>query len=146
MTQTVCHLCHIADARVRFQISSRGICGGSSWILTDCSPNTSTFPRQYHSTIAPYSFIHLPPTLYKVFTQYFSFPCQYHSTIAPYSFIHLPPTLYCIFLPVLQCHSTIARYSSSFWCCSYQKKRGEIWDFSKNLFSFGTFYRQVFSL
>jgi len=30
------------------------------------------------------------------------FPCQYHSTIAPYSFIHLPPTLYNDFLPVLQ--------------------------------------------
>ena len=29
-------------------------------------------------------------------------PCQYHSTIAPYSFIHLPPTLYNVFLPVLQ--------------------------------------------
>ena len=30
------------------------------------------------------------------------FPCQYHSTFAPYSFIHLPPTLYNVFLPVLQ--------------------------------------------
>jgi hypothetical protein len=37
-----------------------------------------------------------------LFSQYFSFPCQYHSTIAPYSFIHLPPTLYNVFLPVLQ--------------------------------------------
>ena len=36
------------------------------------------------------------------FFQYFSFPCQYHSTIAPYSFTHLPPTLYNVFLPVLQ--------------------------------------------
>src|SRR5215470_6948810 len=36
------------------------------------------------------------------FSQYFSFPCQYHSTNAPYSFIHLPPTLYNVFLPVLQ--------------------------------------------
>ena len=33
---------------------------------------------------------------------YWCLPCQYHSTIAPYSFIHLPPTLYNIFLPVLQ--------------------------------------------
>ena len=31
-----------------------------------------------------------------------SFPCQHHSTIAPYSFILLPPTLYNVFLPVLQ--------------------------------------------
>jgi len=30
------------------------------------------------------------------------FPCQYHSAISPYSFIHLPPTLYNVFLPVLQ--------------------------------------------
>ena len=30
------------------------------------------------------------------------YPRQYHSTIAPYSFIHLPPTLYNVFLPVLQ--------------------------------------------
>ena len=36
------------------------------------------------------------------FSQYFSFSCQYHSTIAPYSFIHLPSTLYNVFLPVLQ--------------------------------------------
>ena len=33
---------------------------------------------------------------------YSFFPCQYHSTNAPYSFIHLPPTLYNVFLPVLQ--------------------------------------------
>jgi hypothetical protein len=33
---------------------------------------------------------------------YFTSPCQYHSTNAPYSFIHLPPTLYNVFLPVLQ--------------------------------------------
>ena len=30
------------------------------------------------------------------------FPCQYHSTIAPYSLIDLPPTLYNFFLPVLK--------------------------------------------
>jgi hypothetical protein len=30
------------------------------------------------------------------------FPCQYHSTNAPYSFIHLPHTLYNVFLQVLQ--------------------------------------------
>jgi hypothetical protein len=30
------------------------------------------------------------------------FPCQYHSTIAPYSTIHIPPTLYNVFLPALQ--------------------------------------------
>jgi len=47
------------------------------------------------------------------FSQYFSFPCQYHSTNAPYSFIHLPPTMYNVFLPVLHCqyHPTSAPYS-----------------------------------
>ena len=29
------------------------------------------------------------------------FPCQYHSTIAPYSFTHLPPSMYNVSLPVL---------------------------------------------
>ena len=37
-----------------------------------------------------------------LFSQHFSFPCQYHSTIAPHSSIHLPPTLYNVFLPALQ--------------------------------------------
>jgi len=36
------------------------------------------------------------------FYLYFSFPRQYHSTNVPYSFIHLPPTLYDVSLPVLQ--------------------------------------------
>jgi len=31
-----------------------------------------------------------------------AFPCQYHSTNAPYPFIHLPPTPYNVSLPVLQ--------------------------------------------
>ena len=38
----------------------------------------------------------------KVFLPALTFPCQYHSTIAPYTFIHLPPMLYNVFLPVLQ--------------------------------------------
>ena len=48
-----------------------------------------------------HSFIYHPRSII-FFSQYFSFPCQYHSTITPYSFIHLPPTLYNVFLPVLQ--------------------------------------------
>ena len=36
------------------------------------------------------------------FPHYVSFPCQYHSTNAPYSFIHLLPTLCNVFLPALQ--------------------------------------------
>jgi len=38
------------------------------------SPSTSVFPCQYHSTFAPYSFIHLPFTLIMIFSRYFSFP------------------------------------------------------------------------
>jgi hypothetical protein len=83
--------------------------------LTGFFSQYSSFPCQYHSTNAPYSFIHLTPTLYNVFLPVLLFPCQYHSTNAPYSFIHLTPTLYNVFLPVLQfpCqyHSTNAPYS-----------------------------------
>ena len=37
-----------------------------------------------------------------IFSQYLIFSCQYNSTNAPYSFIHLQPTLYNVFLPALQ--------------------------------------------
>ena len=60
-----------------------------------------SFPCQYHSTIAPYSFIHLPPTLYNVFLPVLQFPLSvsfHHCSIL----IHLPPTLYNVFLPALQ--------------------------------------------
>src|SRR5215468_6325778 len=61
----------------------------------------SSFPCQYHSTIAPYSFIHLPPTLCNVFLPVLQFPLSvsFHQCSI---FIHLPPTLYNVFLPVLQ--------------------------------------------
>ena len=39
-------------------------CG--EWHCDRCFPSTSVFPHQYHSTNAPYPFIHLPPTLYNV--------------------------------------------------------------------------------
>ena len=52
---------------------------GPSWIYSRESDTMRGFP---HSTSV--------------------FLCQYRSTIAPYSFIYLPPTLYNVFLPVLQ--------------------------------------------
>ena len=55
------------EARIRCQFSPSAISGGPSDTRRGFSPSTSVFPCQYHSTIAPYPFIHLPPTLYNVF-------------------------------------------------------------------------------
>jgi len=44
-----------------------GICSGQSATVTVFPSSTSVFAYHYHSTIAPHSFIHLPPTLYNVF-------------------------------------------------------------------------------
>ena len=55
------------------------------------SSSTSIFLCQYHSTIAPYSLIHLPPTLYNFFSQYLCFPLTlsfHHCSIL----IHSSPT------------------------------------------------------
>ena len=57
----------------------------------------SIIPPMLHT----HSFIYHPHCI-MFYSQYFSFPCQHHSTNAPYSFIHLPPTLYNVSLPVLQ--------------------------------------------
>ena len=43
-----------------------------------------------------HSFIYQPMSII-FFSYYFSFPCQDTSTTAPYTFTHLPPTLYNIF-------------------------------------------------
>ena len=49
------------------------------------SPSTSVFPCQYHSTNAPYPFIHLPPTLYNVSLPVIQFPLSLslHQRSAP---------------------------------------------------------------
>jgi hypothetical protein len=52
------------EASGQTQGRSRGICGGQSGTETGFSPFTSVFPYQYHPTIAPYVFAHLPPTLH----------------------------------------------------------------------------------
>ena len=92
----------VAEATVRSQFSACELCGGQSGAGTGFSLNTSVsaisvFPPLLHIHL----FIYHPRRI-MFFCQYFSFPCQYHSTIAPYSFIHLPPTPYNVFLPVLQ--------------------------------------------
>ena len=56
----------IEDSRVRSQANHCQLCDGQSGTMTGFSPSTSVFPCQYHSTNAPYPFIHLPPKLYNV--------------------------------------------------------------------------------
>jgi hypothetical protein len=47
-----------AKARLPSRASARWICGVLSGTGTAVSPSTSVLPCQYHSTSAPYSFIH----------------------------------------------------------------------------------------
>jgi len=54
------------ETRVRFLGRQCENCGGQIHAGSGFSPSTSVFPCQYHSTNAPYPFIHLPPTLYNV--------------------------------------------------------------------------------
>jgi hypothetical protein len=92
----------IAVARFRTQVSSRVICGGKSGTKTRFSPSTSVSPVSIiPPMVHTHSFIYHRRCI-RFFSQYSSFPCQYHSTITPYSFIHLPSTLYNVFLQVLQ--------------------------------------------
>jgi len=86
MAQVVSRQPVTADTQVPSQVSPGEICGGQSSTPAGFSPSACIVPCQYCSTIAPYSFIHLPPTLYNVLLPVLLFfPCQYHSTIAPFS-------------------------------------------------------------
>ena len=73
-----------AEIPFRSQDSLCGVCGAQSGTETGCSHSSWVFPCQSHSTIAPYSFIHLPPTLYNVFLPVLQF--------SPVSII--PPSLH----------------------------------------------------
>ena len=87
-----------------------------SGIVTGFRPSNEVFPCQYHSTIATYSFIHLPPSSVLFFSHYFRIPLSvsFHK-----SSIHIPsPTTHavkCFSLSAsvfpCQYHSTIAPYS-----------------------------------
>ena len=73
-----------AEARVRSKAIPCDIFGEHSVTVTGFPPSTSVFPCQYHSTNAPYPFIHLPPTLYNV-----SLPVLQFSLVSI-----IPPTLH----------------------------------------------------
>ena len=91
----------LVDTRLRSRARPFGIYGGSSCTGTGFSPSTSVFPCQYHSTIATYLFIHLPPILYNDFLPLLQFSPV--SIIPPLLHIHSSTTtLYNVFLPVLQ--------------------------------------------
>ena len=66
MAQAVSRRSTNAEDQIGNQARSCEICGGQSGTVTGFSSTTSDFPCQYHSTNAPYPFIHLPPTLYNV--------------------------------------------------------------------------------
>ena len=86
------------------------------------------------------------------------FPCQYHSTIAPYSFIHLPPTLYNVFLPVLQffpvsiippmlrTHSFNHPWRYTTIAASLNKTLNEEWSFCYDLLEYATFVLDMRSI
>ena len=83
------------SVRVRlYGRSGTGTCFFSHYFRV---PPVSIIPPMFYS----HSFIYNGSCI-MFFSQHFSFPCQYHSTNAPYSFIHLPPTLHDVFLPALQ--------------------------------------------
>ena len=84
--------------QVPSQANTRAISGGHSDTVTGFPSNTSVFSCQYHSTIAPYSFIHLPPTLYNVFLPVLHFPlsvpfhrCSTLVTSGPSPMVHQTP-------------------------------------------------------
>ena len=67
MVQANSRWTRIVKTRVRTQACTFGIYGVKTCTGKDFSPSTSLLPCLYHSTTAPYSFIHVPPTLYNVF-------------------------------------------------------------------------------
>jgi hypothetical protein len=63
MTHKISGLSVTEEECVQTQVSLYGICIEQSATGTDFSARNSEVPNQYHSTSAPYSFIHLSPTL-----------------------------------------------------------------------------------
>jgi len=59
MTRAVSRRSLTAEVRLRSQAGACEICVGQSGTGSVFSPNTSVFPRQNHSTSAPYSFFYM---------------------------------------------------------------------------------------
>ena len=57
----------LLEIQIQSEDSPCWICGKQSGTETRFSTSTSDFSCRYHSTIAPYPSIHLPPTLCNVF-------------------------------------------------------------------------------
>jgi hypothetical protein len=57
MAQAVSRRPLTAEARVRAQVSARGIYSGQSGTGTGFSPSSSVFPCQYHSTVARHTHV-----------------------------------------------------------------------------------------
>ena len=74
MAQAVSRRILTAGAGVQSHSSPCGICAGQSGSRTGFSPRISDISCQYYITNVPYSFINLPPTLYKVFLPAFQLP------------------------------------------------------------------------
>jgi len=86
MAQMVSRRPVTTETRVPSQVSPGEICGGRSSTPAGFSPSACIIPCQHRSIIAPYSFIHPPPTLYIVtLPVLLFFPCQYYSTIVSFS-------------------------------------------------------------
>jgi hypothetical protein len=58
VAQAVSRRFHTAEARLRYQVSPCGICGGQSGTGSGFRSSPSVFPCQYHSTAAPYSLMY----------------------------------------------------------------------------------------
>ena len=75
-------------------------------------------------------------------SQSFCSPCQYHSTNAPYPFIHLPPTLHNVSLPVLLFPLSVSFHQCSTLIFIYtlvlpEGQTGETWEPPKKQCSYG---------
>jgi hypothetical protein len=83
-----------AGNRIQYKACPSGICSGKSGTDGSFSPNTSVSPVSIIPPILHTHSPIYHPRCIMFLSQHFSFPCQYHSTNAPYTFTHISPTQY----------------------------------------------------